>query len=74
MLECTDNDRDDPSIIPLESDERSRVEDHRGHRPSALSAASRSEAVSGPPVSASISSSIDAKSSSFACSSIARAT
>ena len=74
MLKCPDQDRDDPSVVALETDEGAGVEDHDRHRPSAWSAAARSAAVSGPPVSASISSSSDARSSSFACSSRARAT
>ena len=75
MVECTDDDRDDPSIVQPKSDQCSRVQDHGGHQPSARSAAFISEAVSGPPpVSATISSSITARSSSFNCSSNARTT
>jgi hypothetical protein len=74
MLKRSDDDRHNSAIVPLEADQRPGVENESRHRPSALSAAFRSTAVSGPPVSASISSSIDAKSSSFACSSKARAT
>ena len=74
MFEGPDDDGHDSPIVPLESDQCPRVQEDCRHRPSAWSAAFRSDAFSGPPVSASISSSIDAKSSSFACSSSARET
>lgn len=67
-----------PSVVPFERDQRPGVQRDAGHRlvrfrvalgamPSARSAARRSAAVSGPPVSASIWSSIARRSSSFAC-------
>jgi len=74
ILKCSDDDRHNMAIVSLESDECPSIENNGVHRPSARSAAFRSAAVSGPPVSASISSSSEARSSSFVCSSNARAT
>ena len=74
MLEGTGGNCDDPSVVPFESNERSRFEDSGAHRPKARSAAFRSAAVSGPPDSASISFRNDSRSSSFARSSSALAT
>lgn len=74
MPKCSDDDCDNMAIVPLESDECPSIENNCGHRPRARSAAFRSAAVSGPPVSTSICSSSEARSSSFVCSSNARAT
>lgn len=74
MLECARDDGEDAADAAVELDERTGVENRSAHRPNALSAAFRARAVSGPPVSASISSSNDDSSSSFAFSSIALAT
>ena len=74
MVKGASDDRHDAAFVSFESDKRSRVEDGRAHRPSARSAAFCSARVRGPPVSVSISFSSEAKSSSFACSSSARAT
>src|SRR6516165_2517080 len=74
VIESSSDDRYDPPVIPLESNQGTSIEDGSAHRPSALSAALRSAAVSGPPVSPSISSSKEARASSLACSRRARAT
>ena len=74
MIKGARDDGHHSTIVALEVDKRSGVEHGSAHRPRARSAALRSRAVSGPPVSASISSSNEARSSSFAFSSKAAAT
>ena len=74
MLKRSDDDRDDPSIVPLESAERTRVENDRG---SPTKSSAGGFAFRGGEFATrlcQLSSSSDARSSSFACSSNARAT
>ncbi len=74
VLESPHHDRDDSTVVAVEPNERTGIQDCAAQRPSARSAALRSFALRAPPVSASISSRSDARSSSFAFSSRASAT
>ena len=74
VVECPGDNADEPPVVAFELNQRPRVEYRVAHRPSARSASAFSSAVSGPPVSASISSSNAARSSSFVFCSKASAT